>query len=228
MAIIIEVNHNSGPPVSAHWNNVVDTTPRLTITGASALGVSANGLNVATATGGAFAAGDQAISAPASNEINLRVRVDFDPLTITGSQTLLVVNIPSSFATGVLEIQFQAVAGVIQARGTWHDDIPTTFNSAWVNITGETCLECSVIRNGVGVFKINSVTQHTTAALTNPNQFNGMNFLLFTTNVVAAAGTSGAIYLDEILLDDSATSKLCSVFDIITHGRQSALYWESA
>lgn len=222
MTTIVQVNHDSGPPVSAHWDNVVDTTPRLTITGASALGGSANGLNIATATGGAFAAGDQAISAPGSNEINLRIRVDFDPLTITGSQTLLVVSIPSSFSTIVLSIGFQAVAGVIQARATWQDDVPTVFASAWVNITGETCLECSSIRNGVGVFKINGAIQHTTAALANAGQFDGMDTLLFTTNIVAAAGTSGAIYLDELLLDDAATSKLCANFDIITHGRGSS------
>ncbi len=230
MTTIIRINHDSGPPVSAHWDNVVDTTPRLTITGASALGGSANGLNIATATGDAVAFGDQAISAPASNEINLRIRVNFDPLTITGSQVLLGVTIGSSFATEVLQIQFQASAGVIQARAIWQDDVPTVFASAWVNITGETCLECSSIRNGVGVFKINSVTQHTTAALANTGQFDGMNVLLLTVNTVAAAGTSGAIYLDELLLDDAATSKLCANFDIITHGRgvSSALFNQEA
>jgi hypothetical protein len=223
MTTVIEINHNSGPPVSDHWNNIIDTTPRLTITEASALGVSANGLNIASATGDAVAFGDQAISAPASNQINLRIRVNFDPLTVTGSQIFLTINIPSTFATEVLSIQVQAAAGVIQARANWQDDVPTLFSSAWVNISGETCLECSVIRNGVGVFKINSVTQHTTAALANAGQFDGMNFVLLTANAVTAGGTSGAFYLDEVLLDDSATSKLCSVFDVITHGRQSAL-----
>lgn len=229
MTTIVQINHDSGPPVSAHWDNVVDTTPRLTITGASALGASANGLNIATATGGAVAFGDQVISAPGSNQINLRIRVDFDPLTITGSQVLMGVTI-SGGITDVLTIAFRALAGVIQAQATWQDDIPTLFSSAWVNITGETCLECSSIRNGVGVFKINSVTQHTTVALTNPTQFDGMDFLLLTASVVAAAGTSGAIYLDEIVLDDAATSKLCAAFDIVTHGRglSTALFNQQA
>jgi hypothetical protein len=219
MSTIIQVNHDSGPPVSAHWDNIIDTTSRLTITSGSALGGSANGLNIATVTGNAVSFGDRSISAPASNEINLRIRVNFDPLTITGSQILLTVNIPSTFATEVLSIQVQAAAGVIQARANWQDDVPVLFSSAWVNISGETCLECSVIRNGVGVFKINGAIQHTTAALANSGQFDGMNFLLFTANAVAAVGTSGAFYLDELVLDDAATSKLCSNFDIITHGR---------
>ena len=220
MTTIVEVNHNSGPPVSNHWNNITDTGVRLSITGAAGLNSTAFGLQVG-ADGSNTASGDVNMSTPGSNQFRLRVRVDEGTFDFAGSDGNLFTVAVSAGGNDVAQLTFGKTGSALRVFGSW--DIDGGGNNSSGNFSlaaGENCVEVSTVRNGAINLYINGVNQYS-STITNTTMFGLIDRLRFFASTTPG-GNTGNLYFDEILTDDSASAVLCpllSNFDIITHGR---------
>ena len=228
MTTIVEVNHNSGPPVSNHWNNITDVGARLSITGAAGLNSTAFGLQVG-ADAANTAVGDVAMSPPGSNEIRMRMRTDDGTFDFSGSDGTLFDLTVNGTVGPFMRIRISKAGSVLTARGRFSSDSASLggFTALFNLPAGENCIEFAYRRDGQGArIYLNGVQQGGSGSLTTAaNTFDAIDRLDFNCHVTPA-GNAGNLYFDEILTDDDEFTALClavASFDIITHGRQSAL-----
>ncbi len=224
MTTIVEVNHNSGPPVSNHWNNITDVGGRLSITGAAGLNSTAFGLQVG-ADGTNTAVGDVAMSPPGSNEIRMRIRIDDGTFDFVGSNGNLFDLTVNGTVAAFMRIRIFKSGSILKALGFFSSDItPLGGQTVQVDLpAGENCVEFAYKRNGTGAtIYLNGVQQGSVGSVsTAANTFDAIDRLDFNCHVTPS-GNAGNLYFDEIVTDDNHSAALCisaASFGIITHGR---------
>jgi hypothetical protein len=225
MATLENITHESGPPVSAHWNTVTDPGGRLSITNAAALNGTTNGLQCDFSTTN-NADVIEPYTPPGSDE--LRLRFFFDPNsagtpTVTSRNLIQVTLSEDGTVFGDLlgRIRVTKIITTGESRtffihGT--DANPSGITSATTfDITDEShCFEIRVKRASSAVandgeveFFVDEVSKVNLASIDNFDLFPTIDNIWVRHNVLEAAMAGTDVYSDEYLLTDVEGTGLC-------------------
>lgn len=218
MATHLDINHDSGPPVSAHWTTL-QAGVGFSITAASAMNGTANGLEIDEDTTAGYTL-RQNTTPPASNQARLRVYFDPNGVTRPNASTYIMTTVLATSATGnafSLEFVVNAAGDQYTVQGRAQNDSAGSTNTAAVTLTdGPHCVEIAFTRSS-GVFTsdgaislyVDGVLQSGPITGQLFTAYNAISFLQATAAVAPSAGVSGQFYLDEVLIDDDDDAILC-------------------
>lgn len=214
------INHDSGPPVSAHWSaSIADASNMASIDAAAALGGTACGLAIDFSIGNTFDLRETLASLPGTNEFRFRYRFDTNDIQAptVGTKDIARVFITASNGNIVADIyasinsssQWTTAAHVIQDSGSGS-------NSGDINIdSGVNCVEMAYYRASASDSGDGSYTLYANGS----NLFSASGLQIFTRyadvdwirySIAALPNPGGTFYIDEILIDDSASVGLCA------------------
>lgn len=219
MATNEEVNHNSGPPVSAHWTNL-QSGVGFSITAASAMNGTANGLEIDEDTTAGYTL-RKVTTPPATNQARFRVYFDPNGVTRPNSGTYVMVTVQAFSGSGnafSLVFTVQSSGDQYIVHGSVTDDNANINDTASVALTdGPHCVEIAFTRSSAQFVADGSYSLYVDGVLQDGptaddvfTRYNAIS-LLQATGANPSAGVSGQFYLDEVLIDDSASTALCVV-----------------
>lgn len=226
MASFEDINHDSGAPISNHWTkSVTDTSSRLSIAGAAALGGSSNGLQDSFSTGDSAATIIEATTAPGTNEFRLRFRydpnsppspsavdrtlLDFRIREVAGTYAAFLANVTITITTG----------GTLEAAFNYGDDSTTSSIGSAITISDEPhCFEMRVKRatgaatnDGEVESFIDGASQDSGTGIDNFDHFAAIDEVWAQFPALEAAQNGTVHYLDEVILDDDGSTGLCTL-----------------
>lgn len=221
-----DINHDSGAPISNHWTkSVTDTSSRLSIAGAAALGGSSNGLQDSFSTGDSAATVIEATSAPGTNEFRLRFRYDPNtpPSPSVVKRTLCSVRVrevAATYATYLVGVDITiSTGGTILAELDYATDGGLITPGWTATLTDEPhCLEVAIVRassdvasDGTIEWFLDGVSQDSASSIDNYDHFAAIDEVFAQFPALEAAQDGTVHYLDEIILDDDADTGLCAL-----------------
>ncbi len=220
MATIKEINHDSSQTLSVHYDTIVDTGSRLTVTNGSALSGSTNGID-ASQTNNTDSTLLEAFTAISGTEFRLRFRIDLSNLTVSGSQQFFKSMLRNTASTDKHGIVINAlVSGNFNISGRYIDDpIGPRITDTKIftqPISDPICVELRAIRetadgnnDGIVEFIVDGISID---LITNAQNFNawtsGGNMDEVFNNFRGSINFSGNFYFDEWILDDDDAADL--------------------
>ncbi len=233
MTTIKEITHDSSTTLSDFYGTITDVDGAVTVTSASALGGSTNGLSIDYDAGSNLAQVEDTFSSTTPSTARGRARVNLDGLTNNntssdqaaevlfaepggaGGDTLIGLKVNGDGATG-FEVRFFGFA-----------DGANIDIGNFALPSGDVCLEMAITRessdganDGTAEGFINGVSQGTQSNVENFNHFQfGQAVVFVSTNDTDFTGTCK---LDEFILTNNSGDSLCpfSGFDLVLGGGQ--------
>ena len=219
MATLDNITHDSGPPLTDYWNGVTDVNARMSVTVASALGGSVEGLQCTHNAASFNTFLTEPFATPASEELRFKWRYDPNGAQTPGSTTtLLTMSLSTAaFGTRLCEGLLDITSGG-QNRITWGIGADGGFSTAQTtNITdAEHCFEIAIKRATTNVsvdgeieFYIDGVLDLSSAIVDNFDLFPTIDTIFVRYPGWDAAQGATVIYMDEVTLTDVLATGLC-------------------
>jgi hypothetical protein len=225
MATVKEINHDSSLVLGDFYGSVTDPDGAVSVTVASALGGSVNGVDMDFDAGAATVALVETFTFT-DTEFRWRTRVKVDNVTNSGSNTSIYrAELENSISIGLFQYALTANAGgtfVISVTYRSDSGGDTSLGAAvLIPSTGDVCIEIRAIRETTAISAdgeielfVNGVSEQSVS-----NVDNFANFNIAQTRIVwisSNANVTGNMFYDQWILDDDNTADLGCTADLLT------------
>jgi hypothetical protein len=241
MATIQEINHDSSTTLTDHYDgSITDTDGAITITPASRLDLSTNGLNMDYDAGSADAIVEQNITF-SSDDFRYRFRIKLDGVTNNNSGTEICVVALYTGSSTVFQVKINANSGdsgfnvtafYRDTTGKGGSNIQVGSGSDAISSTGEVCIQLRAIRESASPGSDGEVQLYIEGSSVQSIS-NAENRALFATIDKVridfdstSVNVTGDLFYDQFLLDDDNTlATMCTAatdsFALIAGGGQT-------